>query len=222
MAFYYRNSRGFTLAEMAVVLSIVGLLALGALQGRSMIDRATARTLAAELRNVKTMVAVYRERFKAVPGDDPRAHHHLSGALPSTQLQGDGRIGLSPMQTWVGTPTIIQNEESGLFWQHVRLAQLADGDPGKGYAYNAVHGRLGISSNRNMPTRPEGIGGLYRACTSTIEGRLAQLIDIDLDDGDATSGQVWAAQESAHSPVVSPTAPTAYVKGKTYTVCLAV
>ncbi len=222
MAFHYSRQRGVSVFEMAIGLCVAATLGLGALHAQAMVERATARSLAGELREVKYMVALYRERYKATPGDDRRAHLNVPGAVSSTLSEGDSRINGSPAATWLGTDGIDAQHESGLFWQHLRLARLASGDASKGHAFNAVRGRLGVGSRADMPTRPLGIGGLNNACSSMIDGKLAHLLDLELDDGDATSGTVWAAIEVNDRAVTSASAPSPYVTGKTYTVCMAI
>jgi hypothetical protein len=213
---------GITLFEFSLLITLFALLAAGVLKGLGMVQAATAKKLATEMQNVQEMVYLYRERYQAIPGDDLFASRHVNGGLNAcasacSSTGGDGLI-TSPWN-WPGLG-MYEQDESALFWNHVRLAGFAPGDPADWKARNAVGGRIGITSNTNLPTRPAGTRGMYSVCSSRISGDLAAMVDAQLDDGDATRGKVWAAVETSGA-VATPTPTTPYTDGSTYTVCMA-
>jgi prepilin-type N-terminal cleavage/methylation domain-containing protein len=71
---------GFTLVEIAIVLVIVGLLLGGVLKGQSMIENAKIKSLVSHAKALSSAIYLYQDKYKALPGDDPRATTNLPGA----------------------------------------------------------------------------------------------------------------------------------------------
>src|ERR1700755_1697696 len=114
---------GFTLVEIAIVLVIIGLLLGGILKGQELINSAKVKNLANDFRVIPTYIYAYQDKFKALPGDDCLAKTHVGD--PATDAspcgnRGNGVIG----GHWNST---TNTDESFLFWQHARLANLASG-----------------------------------------------------------------------------------------------
>jgi len=207
-----KHQRGFTLIEIAVVLVIIGLLLGGVLRGQELINSARAKNLVQEIRGVATMVFSYQDRFRRLPGDDPAANEHVNGTLADATNRGDGRID----GAWNSTTT---TDESFLFWQHVRLANLAVGSTdttaGDYLPSNAMGGRLGITS-----TAPNGMAGAFFVCSGSLTGRFARQIDVTLDNGDGASGstRIYSGGDTTQAGVKL----TASDDNKAdYTVCVA-
>jgi prepilin-type N-terminal cleavage/methylation domain-containing protein len=220
MSHFNRKQTGFTLVEIAIVLVIIGLLLGGVLKGQSMIDNARAKALVNDYRSVVTMMNAFRDSYKAVAGDDPKGNEH-TGGLTSSNRAGNGLVDTG---TWIGLTTPAATDESSLFWQHVRLVGLALGSTNSGEAENAVGGRLGVTSNDLRVTSPVGTGASpYVVCSAGIPGRLARIVDAQLDDGVPNTGDVFGAAELAdHAPINTATpAATAYAIGSFYTICFA-
>lgn len=214
---------GFTLVEIAIVLVIIGLLLGGVLKGQALVDSAKVKALQGEFQSVQTMYNAYVDKFKAVPGDDADATSHLpTGATAPTSGTSNGLIDTT---TWIGAATPAAANKSSLFWQHVRLAELATGAYTSGQAKNAVGGYLGITSNSNTlhPTTPSTTSGLHVICSSAIPGKLARQLDIAMDDGVPNTGSVYSAAQTAagltNSVVTATALATAYVDTANYTVC---
>jgi prepilin-type N-terminal cleavage/methylation domain-containing protein len=186
-----QRQKGFTLVEMAVVLVVIGLLLGGVLKGQELINSARVKNLINDFRITASHVHTYQDRFRSLPGDDPGAAAHLAGAVTASTggTVGNGRVD-------GGWNSSTATDESVLFWQHVRLANLAGGDgrnPGADgmdiatwLPRNAVGGRIGITSTSPVA----GWGGSLFVCQDNINGRLAQQIDINMDDGLSSTGSV--------------------------------
>src|SRR6476469_6009626 len=109
---------GFTLVEIAIVLVIIGLLLGGILKGQELINSAKVKNLANDFRVIPTYIYAYQDKFKALPGDDAQVVNHISNATPAAAAGlGNGVID----GHW---NSATQTDESYLFWQHVRLANL--------------------------------------------------------------------------------------------------
>lgn len=208
-----RSQRGFTLIEIAIVLVIIGLLLGGVLKGQEMVNSAKVKNLAGDLRAIPLFIYGYQDKFKALPGDDLSAASHVPGgtkASLATHTPGNGII----QGDWDSSD--ITNENV-LFWQHIRLAGLANGSTDfttsakASLPTNAEGGRVGIQ----MGTPPiTNLSGTYFACSGSINGKLAQQLDTTIDDGSADGGSLRAVVTGGT------TTATAFDSNKLYTVCL--
>ena len=190
-----RNKQsGFTLVEIAIVLVIIGLLLGGVLKGQELINSAKVKNMINDFRATSTFVFAYQDRFRALPGDDPRAVANVGAAAAATTpalTLGNARIN----GTWLSlTPT----DESYLFWEQVRRAGLATGDPAPvaapaaADAYNprnADGGRMGITGDPVITTAGAWVANFY-ICSAGIQGRFARQLDTTIDDGNTSTGTV--------------------------------
>ncbi len=214
-----RQQSGFTLVEIAIVLVIIGLLLGGILKGQELINSAKAKSLANDFRTIPVYVYTYQDKFRAIPGDDAAANTHLTGGTVATaggQTPGNGRI----EGAWNSTDA---TSESVLFWQHVRLAQLASGDTtaGQGMPTNTDGGRVGITSVK--PIADASFNGSYYLCSSGIRGRFAKMIDAALDDGKTAQGSVRVAvtADGTDNSIPESGGGTIIVDDNAYVVCQA-
>jgi prepilin-type N-terminal cleavage/methylation domain-containing protein len=212
---------GFTLVEIAIVLVIIGLLLGGVLKGQELINSAKVKNIVGELKSVSTFAYAYQDRFRALPGDDGTPATHVNtGQLATTPAapaaRGNGLI----EGAWNSVTT---TDESYLFWQHVRLANLATGStafatPADYVPRNAEGGRIGVTS----VTPVTGMRGTLFVCTGNLNGRIAQQVDSQLDDGLPASGVV---QVLLGGEIAGPAAPIAnnlvpLNEGVLHTVCV--
>jgi prepilin-type N-terminal cleavage/methylation domain-containing protein len=179
---------GFTLVEMAIVLVIIGLLLGGILKGQELINSAKVKNLANDFRVVPTYIYAYQDKFRALPGDDPAAVAHLGAG--STQLTGTA-IGNGVVNgEWRSTTA---TDESFIFWEHVRRANLASGATNPADAtyapLNVEGGRIGVTSASNSPNS-NILKGSYVVCSDGILGKFAKQLDTTLDNGDTATGNV--------------------------------
>ena len=159
----------FTLVEIAIVLVIIGLLLGGILKGQELINSAKVKNLANDFRVIPTYIYAYQDKFKALPGDDAQVTVHVgaTGTQGATPPAGNGVIN----GNW---NSATNTDESRLFWQHVRLANLAAGptdvaDPTY-IPTNAVGGKLGISSATPAQVQIATMTGTYQVCSAGILG----------------------------------------------------
>jgi len=157
---------GFTLVEIAIVLVIIGLLLGGILKGQELINSAKVKNLANDFRTIPTYIYAYQDKFKSLPGDDSNVVSHVGAtATPATTgAVGNGVIEGSPLTT-------TATAESFLFWQHVRLANLAAGPTdttSPDYRpKNAVGGNIGIASLVNTGAMQNAIINLPTTMSGT-------------------------------------------------------
>jgi prepilin-type N-terminal cleavage/methylation domain-containing protein len=215
---------GFTLVEIAIVLVIIGLLLGGILKGQELINSAKVKNLANDFRVTPTYIYAYQDKFKALPGDDCLAGTHVGtpavDVSPCTAPAGNGVIN----GNWNSTTT---TDESFLFWQHVRLANLAAGPTATtDAAYqprNAVGGVIGITSATTTPAQTiAGITGTYLVCSGGILGKFAKQLDIQMDDGNTQTGsmRVVADGTGAGGTALATTGAGGVDDATAYTVCM--
>ena len=214
------RQHGFTLVEIAIVLVIIGLLLGGVLKGQELINSAKVKNAIGEYRNLSTYIYAYQDRFRALPGDDPGVANRLSGATRASTggTVGNGRID----GAWNST---TGSDESVLFWQHIRLANLASGDGRDPMANgvtlldwlprNAAGGRIGVTGNSPVT----GWSGSFFICQDNLAGNFARQIDIAMDDGLPASGSVRLLPGGA--PNGTAINPADLVDSGIYTVCAA-
>ena len=221
-----QNSRakaqgGFTLVEIAIVLVIIGLLLGGVLKGQELINSARVKNFATDFRNIPLFIYGYQDRHRAIPGDDRNANTHLNGGTLATT---GGATGNGVIEGAWNSTTVT--DESYLFWQHVRLAQLVSGStvPGAaGYVpTNADGGTIGIESNNAAPYIT-GLIGAYVVCSDAIQGRYAVQLDQSLDDGNTGTGSMQAVPSGSGRGTAGIANATVLLNpGASYTVCMSV
>jgi prepilin-type N-terminal cleavage/methylation domain-containing protein len=208
---------GFTLVEIAIVLVIIGLLLGGILKGQELINSAKVKNLANDFRVIPTYIYAYQDKFKALPGDDSAAVAHV--VAPAGNI-GNGNGTIDGAWNADETSTTI---ESNLFWEHVRLANLAAGPtvPAVGFGpVNAMGGRIGITS-ANGAQALGGLSGTYMVCSDAIPGKFVKQLDIQMDDGDTAKGSMRALPAGETAPATPAVATAAIVEGTNYAVCMA-
>jgi prepilin-type N-terminal cleavage/methylation domain-containing protein len=95
---HLNNQKGFTLVEIAIVMVIIGLLLGGVLKGQQMIANAKIKSLVNHAQGLSAAIYAYQDRYKALPGDDPKATTNLPGASGGCDVgvlgngSGDGYI----------------------------------------------------------------------------------------------------------------------------------
>jgi prepilin-type N-terminal cleavage/methylation domain-containing protein len=189
---------GFTLIELAIVLVIIGLLLGGVLKGQELINSAKVKNMVADFQNAQIYLYGYQGKFKALPGDDAQLANHVTLGTPATTPAGTlGNFSIGG--TW---DSVTATDESFLFWQHVRLAGLASGPTVvNNAAYiprNADGGVVGIQSGPVIA----GMTGSFSVCSGNILGRLVRQIDVTMDDGETSTGNVQAALVTAPAVAV--------------------
>jgi prepilin-type N-terminal cleavage/methylation domain-containing protein len=215
---------GFTLIEIAIVLVIIGLLLGGVLKGQELINSAKVKNLATDFKNVPVYIYGYQDKFRALPGDDIQAASHVGPAASN----GDGNGLIDKGSSAWDSPTVA--DETQLFWQHVRLANLAAG-PTTGndlLPSNAVGGVVGVISSSAFNAQftaanvKATINASYVVCSSAIMGRYAKQLDIQMDDGAFDTGSLRIYSTTGTARPYTLTLPTTIDDNLTYTVCMGI
>jgi prepilin-type N-terminal cleavage/methylation domain-containing protein len=212
---------GFTLAEIATVLVLIGLLASLFVLGNGILVQSRIRSMANQFEELRTAVLTYQDRYGALPGDDPRADGRWVDGVGASRAKngtGDGRISGSyqdpppPGDPLVALVVNALQGESLNFWWHLRLAQLIISPPP---VISLVAPPLNFFSG--VTGVEWGALGFPRlaVCTANLPGDVALGIDNRLDDGDPRRGLIRAAKQSVENqPLAAADATiTSYVSG---------
>ena len=139
-----RNSKGFTLVEIAIVLVVIGLLLGGILKGQQLINSARVRNLADQNAGVQAAYYGFIDRFRALPGD----------MLPTTACTNISNTiaacGASPYAGAVvggnANGQIDSIGEAGALWAHLSAAGFLTG------TYSGVDAANALLTNANYAT----------------------------------------------------------------------
>lgn len=180
-----KNSKGFTLIEIAIVLVIIGLLIGFTLKGVSLIDSAKTKRVMKMADEYRVAVMTYYDKFDRYPGDDPDTRNARRG-------NGNGQI--------------TGNERLYLF-QHLADAGIISGN------FSAAVGVINVPTHAfgddffgiywvHPPTSVDAPDNHYLRFDN-LPWDVALEIDRKHDDGVWNSGDVYANEgyTEATSPV---------------------
>lgn len=86
------KSQGFTLVEVAVVMTIIALLLIAIFKGQSLIGTGQSQAVLAAVKDLQAAVGQFRSRYGYLPGDMPDATTRIANvaACNSATLTGNG------------------------------------------------------------------------------------------------------------------------------------
>lgn len=138
--------RGFTLVELAIVMTIIGLLIGGILKGQELMQNARITATVSQVKSYSAAVTTFKDMYNATPGDMLNAGTRLVGCPPAgtgvacnpaAATAGNNIVGLD---TWASGGWLVRgvtattttaptnvDAETYLFWAHLLLANLIGG-----------------------------------------------------------------------------------------------
>lgn len=218
-----KREGGFSLPEIAIVLSLLSIFVGAIVLGNGMVTQARIRSLANDFTGLALAVATYVDRYGALPGDDPRAEIRWAGRAKNGT--GDSRIsGSYEAAPPAGDPLTAltvdgTSGESLNFWWHLRLADLVASPPS-----TVTQVAQPLDQYRGVFGVEWGVLGFpaLTVCAANIPGDAAIGIDNRLDDGNPRQGSVRVAKQTfENQPLATADATvTAFVAADRYIVCL--
>lgn len=135
------SKKAFTLVELAIVMTIIGLLIGGILKGQELLENARITSTIAQVKSFDAAVSTFRDIYDSLPGDLPNAENRIPGCNancnPSTAIEGiysagDGRVSWDWSDGWEehslgNIPATNVGDEAILFWMHLYKANLISG-----------------------------------------------------------------------------------------------
>lgn len=214
-----KNSRGFTLVELAIALMIIGLLIAGVLKGIELVDNARITQTVRQMESYNTAMTAFISIYNAMPGDLINPGDRIAGCTNSyCILSGDhnGRISVTLTDL---TDTYGDTSEQGNFFSHMATAGLltgvkpniTSGDPSEWGVYwpaAVVNGgfliqHLAIPAAGSAPAingnfmilkgqlTPYPPSVTDAAGTAAVSPMQAFRLDTKLDDGKPESGEMF-------------------------------
>jgi hypothetical protein len=179
-----RKILGFALPDVATALAMSSVLVGGAFQGKQVVDNSHYETFKQQISGYRLAVDTFKARYDSFPGDFASASTELKAPPGVVVKNGNGN------GTVMGGFCNVANEESCLVWQHLILAGLVEGDAGAtdGSA-RKVHAYGGVFSSMATGDYANGRDEL-KVLIQGVPSEVAQRIDDEMDDGNATSGNI--------------------------------
>ena len=201
---YIKNTQGFTLVELSIVIIIIGFLIAGIASGQSLIRQAQLNSAIRQITDIKSGFAQFKTIYSFKPGDFPNAYAYWGavGGCTNASVYADPN-GCNGN----GDGIIDDYKEAYLMWKHLNLAGLLPGSytgkltvgwaegagidypataiPNSGInaGYDSYWGMFPIQEYMSL-----GVGS-YFPLLKPIE---AKQIDTKMDDGNPVKGEALA------------------------------
>lgn len=137
------TQKGFTLVELAIVMTIIGLLIGGILKGQELMLNARVTATIAQVRSYEAAATTFRDSFASIPGDMPNASVRLPGCATNCDAgNGDSIVGAAAWSSGWATQAVPLSSggipaETTLFWLHMLQADLISGVSSEGFTIAA-------------------------------------------------------------------------------------
>lgn len=138
-----KDIKAFTLVELAIVMTIIGLLIGGILKGQELLENARVTSTIAQVKSYEAAVTAFRDIYDGLPGDLRNAGNRIPGCnvncTPFAARAGDGFVMTSSWGNDEGWDTFPDDglmlpssdgngrDEQFLFWIHLLKANLISG-----------------------------------------------------------------------------------------------
>ena len=191
------RSRGFALLELLFVIVGVVILVVLIREGASILDRWRGVNTAEALQDINIGVYTYYLKYRALPGDDPRAAGRWDTVLPPPGPDGRVPAGNGLIDHAI-TGSAAQPGEEPLFWEHLRRADIIGSreDP------TLEELRQPVSDGWGRPLAVyDGALGLANTVCGRLPAGDARRWDGQVDDGKAVRGLWrWIDTEKGEPP----------------------
>ena len=165
---------GFSLIEISIVLSIVGILMGFTLKGRGLIETAKIRSVVSQIENYRSAVQIFTEKYSGRPGD-------ISDAKDLFNASENGR-----MDGQIGSIDDIKR-----FWDHLAKSGEITINNKTGLPTTKLGGVLLVTQKEGqywlVLCREDSSHNQFHGFLSE---NIAKRIESSMDNGDLSSGDV--------------------------------
>ena len=173
------SNKGFSLLEISIALSIIGILMGFAIKGRGIIEMARVKSVISQIENYQSMIQIFVEKYGGYPGDIADAE----GLLGAESGNNDGNI------------SSIEDVER--FWQHLNKSGLVTLSMNSSVPTTKLGGKLLVKDF-------EGSKWIVLCASNSthehyygfLSKEIARNIERSMDIGDLNSGDVRAIKTS--------------------------
>lgn len=149
----YKHQKAFTLVELAIVMTIIGLLIGGILKGQELLENARVTSTIAQIKSFEAATTAFRDIYGEIPGDLPNAESRIPGCVaacnpPYAPEAGNGKISNSFLEdraAVVPFTAVNSGQEANLFWMHLLKANLIVGVTDQELTDNSIAPAWGVT-----------------------------------------------------------------------------
>ena len=189
----HKHQQGFTLIEIAIVISVIGLLVGGAIAGRSLLRGAEIRSVMSGYQEIEAAVATFESAHDSLPGDFDRADDFWG----VTAGNGNGEVDLG---------------EALDVWNHLSVAGMLEANypvaggsnhncpancpassitnSGYAYFYNGTIEAYEFAASQGHLVYFGAVDGVNQPDSPILKPTEAWGIDVKMDDGAPGRGKV--------------------------------
>lgn len=192
------KQKGFSLVELGMSLTIISLVVAAVVAGANVKSKLELNQVLEDIGNIGKAVKEFRKLYNGYPGD---------------MFDAEDKFGATPTNNGNGDNDIADGTEPFLFWQHLNLAGLIEGN------YNGTSDTMTTSIEKGIFVASKTTTGNVIISAQKSGGvglfttKQAWEIDTKYDDGIPTSGIIIArdgAGETAEDCVNITANPDAY------------
>lgn len=198
--------QGFTLVELAIVMTIIGLLIGGVLKGQELLESSRMTAFRSQLKAFDSGIITFRDIYKAYPGDIVNPANFIQNCTTAPcSTSGDGNGSIGTENGWHATEShnmylhmakagLISGIDSNLTWDastyFARMPQSKWAGNISGTTYNAAADASYTAGLRGLQwglVTPTG-GGV--SATPPLSMAAILKYDTKFDDGIANAGDI--------------------------------
>ena len=175
-----RNNNGFSLIEISIVLSIVGILMGFTMKGRELMETAKIKSVISQIENYRSSVQIFIDKYAGIPGDITDAvsafggeNGHMSGSIDSV-------------------------EDVKRFWAHLIKSGLISASLINGLPTTKLGGMLFVRMfEGGYWIVLCGNGSTHESYKGILSEQIARRIEKTMDNGDINSGDVRGIKDGS-------------------------